>query len=606
MSDASEVITRFAPSPTGHLHIGGARTALFNWALARRLGGRMLVRIEDTDRARSNPEEYLQILRSLAWLGIEWDEGPELKAAQEAESLPAAPSQREEGTEKTPPPNPLPRGGGTEKTPPPGPLPVGGGSQRLGGDPRGVGPFFQSQRIALYETHLTTLLEQGRAYHAFETAEELEAKRKEAIQAKRAYRYDRAGLDVPEEERRRRAEAGEPHVVRFRAPDSDVAVKDEILGEVRIAAGELDDFVIRKADGHPTYHFAVVVDDELMGVTHVVRGQEHLINTPRHVALQQALGFRTPVYGHLPLIMNVDGSKMSKRDKDKAVRQACRDAGLESPPVEGVDRDDFAAWLKDKQRQLPTEQLVRMAEALGATLPPIDVQDFRAAGYLPETLTNYIALLGWSPGEDLEKFDMGFLAERFDLSRVGKTAAKFDYKKLLAFNGDRLSEMSDEAFRRRWWAWCREYEPGLLEALGAAEAPNERFDMLADATRPRCKSFRDAADGAAFLRTGDDDVEFDEKAVAKNLHKNDGEGLDSLRDVRDRLASVETWAPAPLHGVIEAASSEREVGMGKIAQPLRVALTGSTVSPPIDATLATLGRDSALKRIDRCLDECAP
>ncbi len=562
MSTSPIPVTRFAPSPTGNLHIGGARTALFNWALARKLGGHFLLRIEDTDQLRdTGRESVLGILEGLAWLGIDWDEGPAPDLGQDR-------------------------------------------------DPRGVHPFYQSKRLNLYTEHLQRLLDADLAYHAFETTEELTAMRDEAKREKRAFKYEGAALNIPRDERFKRAESGEPCVVRFKAPTGDIVVKDDVLGDVTIAAGELDDFVICKADGFPTYHFAVVVDDELMGVTHVVRGQEHLANTPRHVALQQALGFRTPNYAHLPLIVNPGGGKMSKRDKDKAVRQAVRDAGLTDAPACVQDTADFAAWLKDKNRQLNQRDLLALAAALNVELPEIEVEDFRAAGYLPEVVTNYIALLGWSPGDDIEKFDLDFLAERFDTSRIGKTGARFDYKKLAAFNNDAIGAMSEEEFAQRWWDWCAAYSPELLKATGAADAPNDNFTMLAGATRPRCKTFREGVGGAAFLTTDTNDIVFDEKAVSKVLHKNDGEGIAVLRELRNELSEVQDselralnqWRPEHLHELIEKFSEKRELGMGKVAQPLRVALTGSTVSPPIDATLAILGKSTVLERIDRCLE----
>ncbi|HEY5658619.1 MAG TPA: glutamate--tRNA ligase family protein, partial [Myxococcota bacterium] len=247
------VVTRFAPSPTGHLHIGGARTALFNWALAQR-GGRFLLRIEDTDRARSSEQAVRGILEDLAWLGARWDEGPEWVDASDGTAI--------------------------------------------GGDPRGVGPFFQAERRALYDQQIERLLEIDRAYPAFESEEELEAQRSAAQAEKRGFRYRRApGWDRAAALQRMR---GEDHVVRFRMPEEPVRFVDEVLGEVEFGPEHFDDFVIRKRDGFPTYHFAVVVDDEAMGVTHVLRGQEHLNNTPRHVALQNALGFRVPTYAHMP------------------------------------------------------------------------------------------------------------------------------------------------------------------------------------------------------------------------------------------------------------------------------------------------------------------
>ena len=547
---AEGVFTRFAPSPTGHLHVGGARTALFCWAFARGRQGTFLLRVEDTDQKRSSEDAVAGILEDLAWLGIHWDEGP-----------------------------------------------THGG---LGGDPRGVGPFFQADRVDAYNAALAQLLEEGRAYPAFETADELDAKRQAAREANETYRYDRAALDIPEEERMSRMLAGEPHVVRFRAHDHDVVVADSVLGEVRFAAGELDDFVIRKADGFPTYHFAVVVDDEAMGVTHILRGQEHLQNTPRHVALQQALGYRTPVYAHLPLIFNPDNSKMSKRDKDKAVRAFCKAQGVAAPPAGTLDDARFAQWMADKRSQLATDDLRALAEAIGFEPPEIDVEDFRRSGYLPHVLCNYLALLGWNPGEknpdgtDLERFSTAYLAERFDLRRIGKSASKFDREKLLAFNAHEIqNEMSDTQFAHAWRDWLERYDAKTLDALG------DRLGMAAAAARQRTRVLREAAGIVRFAVV--DEVEFDEKAVQKVLLKNDGEGLASLRELASVIERVDPFAAEPIEAAIKAWCEASGVGMGKAAQPLRVAITGGTVSPGLGQTLELVGKDRAVRRILRCL-----
>ena len=231
-------------------------------------------------------------------------------------------------------------------------------------------------------------------------------------------------------------------MVRFKTPDHAVEVEDVVLGTIRIEPEQLDDFVIRKRDGYPTYHFAVVVDDELMGVTHILRGQEHLINTPRHVMLQQALGYSTPTYAHMPLIFNDKGAKMSKRERDGAARDSCKQRGVNETPVpERLDQAAFDAWKKDKKQQLEGDVLEALAEAVGLHLPEVSVDDFRRAGYLPEVITNFIALLGWNPGGDIEKFDMDFLAAKFEIGRIGKTNARFDRQKLMAFNGDYIAQM---------------------------------------------------------------------------------------------------------------------------------------------------------------------
>jgi glutamyl-tRNA synthetase len=551
-----EIVTRFAPSPTGHLHIGGARTALFCWALAQR-GGRFLLRIEDTDRARSSVEAAGGILEDLSWLGIAWDEGPEW--------------------------------------------------QGLGGDPRGVGPFHQAERLADYTAEVERLIEADLAYPAFETAEELDAARRQAQADKRTFRYRRPADWDRQAALARRADT--PHVVRFRMPEEAMRVVDRVLGEVEFGEDHLDDFVILKHDGFPTFHLAVVVDDERMGVTHVLRGQEHLNNTPRHVALQGALGYRTPAYLHLPIIINADGSKMSKRDKDKAARAAARaalaaDESARSSLAGVVGDDAFERWLADKRGQLPTSALADLAERLGLDLPCIEVEDFRRAGHLPDVLCNYLALLGWSTGEkdaegrDVEHFDRGYLAEHFDGERIGRSNARFDPEKLLAFNQDAIAASSDAAFVEQLEAWCERYAADFL-----ARDPEWRRRYAA-MIRTRCRTLADAVSAlgpGAFALRSDAEIVFDEKAVAKWLRKGDPSGLALLAVAREALAALPDFSPEPIEATCQELASAREVGMGKVAQPLRVAVTGSAASPPLGDTLAILGRESVLARIDRCL-----
>jgi glutamyl/glutaminyl-tRNA synthetase len=586
MPTALSPITRFAPSPTGHLHIGGARTALFCWAYAKGRKGHFVLRIEDTDQARSSEASARGILEDLAWLGIHWDEGPIFQHT-------------------------------TAK----------GAPETMGGDPRHVGSFYQSQRLASYEKYTMKLIEEGKAYPAFESSEELEAKRRAAVGRKETYRYDRAALSIPLTERipkmKAADEGGTPYVVRFRMPDEPVVVIDEVLGEVKYAAGEVDDFVIRKADGFPTYHFAVVVDDEEMGVTHVLRGQEHLNNTPRHVALQKALGFKTPRYAHMPLIFNMDSSKMSKRDKDKAARAACKKAGIGSlaqatgttaalsyTPDDPQNKqagmtelvqfgnDLFLDWLADSSRQLPPHVLEAVAKNLGIQLPEVEVHDFRKAGYLPEVICNFIALLGWSPGDNVEKFNMDFLAARFELERIGKTNAKFDRVKLLSFNTDAMAAMSAEMFAQRFAAWCAKFEPQMIQRFGG-----DKWPTVCEALRPRCKTFRDAVRQASFALVGDTDYGFDAGAVKKVLAGGTPPGLDLLKDFLVEVKALDAFDPVTLHNAVESFAARRSIPAGNLAQPLRVAVTGSTVSPPINQTLAILGKDSTIARIERCIRE---
>ncbi len=550
------VVTRFAPSPTGHLHIGGARTALLCWAYAKRAGGRFLLRIEDTDQTRSSESSMEGILRDLAWLGIDWDDGPEL----------------------------------------------GYGGRTIGGDSRGVGPYFQAQRLDIYNEHIDRLIESGHAYPAFETPEELEAKRREAIEAKAGYKYDRAALSIPREERMRRVASGEDHVVRLKMPDEPITVHDQILGDVTVGPDEFDDFIIRKRDGFPTYHLAVVVDDALMGVTHVLRGQEHLINTPRHIAIQRALGVGTPEYAHMPLIFNADGSKMSKRDKDKAAKKAVKDKKLSESPVAQVSGDEFAAWLKDKTRQLASDQLIALAIELGVHLPEIDVEDFRRAGYIPEALNNYLALLGWNPkaknadGTDLEHFDMDYLAQHYGFEGMGKGQARFDRVKLLSFNGDAIAGLSDEDFATRWREWAGQYDPAL-----AARFSNKDMLMLAPAVKTRCKTLADGREVVGFALIGDEEVEYDGKALHKTMLKGDAKGLELLKGFRAQIESMDAFTPEAIEAAVAAYAESQGAGMGKLAQPLRVAVTGGPVSPPLGQTLAIVGCQGVERRIDRCV-----
>lgn len=573
-SSSTHVVTRFAPSPTGHLHIGGVRTALFNWAFARKHAGSFLLRIEDTDQARSSESSTRGILEDLAWCGIDWDEGPEF---------------------------------------------IDEIGRPIGGDPRSVGSFFQSKRLDLYNRVIDDMIERDLAYPAFDSPDHLAALRKDADARKEAFRYKRAP-DYNRTAALNRMRSGEPCVIRFLNPDKVVQVVDQVLGEIQFQPEHTDDFVLRKADGFPTYHFAVVVDDQHMGVTHILRGQEHLNNTPRHVALQLALGYRTPAFAHLPLIFNADGSKMSKRDKDKAVREACKKAALSAPAIAAmladagrtVTPDDVQRWLTDKTRQLGSDELIALAHKLLITLPEIDVEDFRRAGYLPDVICNYMALLGWNPGvknpdgTDLEKFDRPFLAANFSVDRIGKTNSKFDRVKLASFNQSALAAMPDAEFAELFRDWCDLYDPSVLSRFDPA-----RLDILCTAAKPRVKLLSEVASqsgpvGFAFIP--DDTVAFDPAAVDKALKKpvdstttGTTTGAALLRDFASHLAALNPFTPDAIEAALKSFTESHGVKVGSIAQAIRVAVTGSTVSPGIGLTLALLGSNSCKARIDRCL-----
>lgn len=507
------VITRFAPSPTGNLHIGGARTALFAWAFARQHHGRLILRMEDTDLARSTPESTRGIIRDLLWLGLTWDQGP-------------AP---------TDDPNVDPY-------------------QTQVGD---KGPYFQSQRHeqGIYNEQIERLLKSGQAY-----------------------------------------EDGD--AVRFRM-DKDIAFDDVVYGHIEIKADDLEDFIIRKGEkggGLPTFHLAVTVDDALMDVTHVIRGQEHLTNTPKHAALCDALGFDRPQWVHLPSILNADGSKMSKRDKAKAARAAAKAHGLQSV---GFDDERYAQYL-DKNND-DTDIAEAIAEKLHLTLPEIEVTDFKRSGYLVPVLLNYIALLGWNPGDDTERFDTDFLVKRFDLKRIGKKNSQFDRAKLAKFNAEALAEMPAERFHELLKEHFTNYHHAFVEKLGDAG-----LRTFATMYQARSQTLNTPAELGRFFVCADDEITYDEKAVNKNLTRNDGEGLNVLKQFREALDKHEDWSADTLHKLIESFVAEHQLkNMGSVAQPLRVALTGSAVSPEIGPTLELLGKETVLNRIDRCVREVA-
>ena len=483
MSTNSTITTRFPPSPTGTLHIGNARTALFGWLVARHAGGRFVLRIEDTDQARNVPGGLEAIIRDLKWLGLDWDEGPDIDG-----------------------PN---------------------------------APYLQSQRLDTYTQHIQKLLDAGHAYYAFETAQELAVLREQAQAQKRSFRYIRPdSLSAAEDADSARA-AGKPVVVRLKCPDQAVTVEDEVFGKVQVAADQMDDFVICKADGYPTYHLANVVDDALMGINFILRGQEFLGQTWRHIILRQALGYPQPRYAHLPLILDMKGKKLSKRDAD------------------------------------------------------VDVHSFRKAGFLPEALLNFIVLLGWSPGDNREKFSLDQLREVFDVADIGKSNARFDPEKLLAFNTDACADAAPD----RLLAGLKDYL-----SLNDTPIPADDDKLLAQILQ-MCKGFRTFADIPAkcgVLFEADDTLEYDTKAVKKVLLKNDAAGFAVLIDLREILATSD-WQHEMLESCINDYCRTKELSMGKVAQPIRVAVTGRTVSPQIIDTLLILGRDKTLARMDRCL-----
>ncbi len=576
---SENVVTRFAPSPTGYLHVGGARTALFNWLWARRTGGRFILRIEDTDLKRNTPTATAQVMADLRWLGIEWDEGPE----------------------------------------------VGGPN----------GPYLQSQRLDIYNRYVRQLLDQGRAYYCFETGEELGALRAEAEAQKKGFVYRRPECLPAEQDAEKARAEGRDVTVRFAMPqEGPIVVRDVIRGEISFDPAELGDFIIQKSDGFPTYNFAVVVDDYLMQVTHVIRGQEHLMNTPSQQALWEALfpDRPPPQYAHMSVTVSDSGGKLSKRERPNALRAAIEavysgtgavsvgkakasGSGTYSAPPEplslsmklpepkAVIEEDLAKHgnvtpaqlesFRKGESTLDMPAIEAMAEYLGVHLPEINIVDFFRSGYLPETMVNFLALLGWNPGDQREIMTRDELICSFDLSRLTKSNSLFDRKKLLAFNTEHLRLTPPEKVLEHFKAYLKHVGSPVQQADDARLA---RIIKLCEGAR----TFEDIERKSVFVFIEDDQIEFEEKAVQKVLMKD--RALEILRQVREELAALPELSEHAIEEMLRRLAEARQVGLGKVAQPLRVALCGTTISLPIFDSVSLLGRERTLKRIDLTLE----
>ena len=459
-SDSGQVVTRFAPSPTGFLHIGGARTALFNWLYARHHGGKALLRIEDTDRKRSTPEAIDAILDGLAWLGLEWDDDV----------------------------------------------------------------VFQSERGARHVEVAEQLLTSGHAYKCYATTEELEEMRAAQRAAKQPLRYDGRWRDRDPTD----APLGAPYVVRLKTPnEGETVIEDRVQGRVTVRNEELDDYVLLRADGTPTYMLAVVVDDHDMGVTHVIRGDDHLNTAFRQLPIYRAMEWPEPVYAHIPLIHGSDGAKLSKRHGA---------LGAETY------RDEF--------------------------------------GILPEALFNYLLRLGWGHG-DREEITREEAIALFDLGGVGKSPSRFDLKKLQNLNGHYIREADDARLAK------------LVAHRIGAEADEALLAQAMPVLKTRARDLDELAEGAAFLfRTRP--LTLTEKA--ETLLDDDARAI--LGQIADRLRAEKNWTIDALEATTKALAEELGLGLGKLAQPMRAALTGTTTSPGIFDVLVLLGREEALARID--------
>lgn len=459
-----KVRTRFAPSPTGYLHVGGARTALYSWLFARHYGGEFILRIEDTDLERSSEDSVQAILDSMQWLGLDHDEGP----------------------------------------------------------------FYQTKRMDHYHQAIEQLMQQGQAYRCYCSRERIEQLRVTAQENKQKPRYDGhcRDLDLPKRDA--------PYVIRFRNPEQGIVVlADHVYGEIKVNNQELDDLIIQRSDGMPTYNLTVVVDDMEMQITHIIRGDDHINNTPRQINILQALGGKVPEYAHLPMILGDDGKRLSKRH--------------------------------------------------GA----VGVMQYREMGILPHALLNYLVRLGWSHG-DQEIFSRAEMIEYFNLDTISRGAAAFNTEKLLWLNQQYLKtdNRQDSAIELDWQMQHlhidHQHGPALADII-AVQAE-------------RCKTLAEMAERSRYFY--EDFAAFDEKAAQANLTS---ESLPVLQHVLAQFKAIDDWQEAAIHQAVTATAEQLAIKLGKVAQPIRVALTGNTVSPPIDATVKLLGKQKTIARLEKAI-----
>ncbi len=470
---------RFAPSPTGYLHVGGGRTALYNWLYVRNHGGTLIVRSDDTDRERSTKEYADDIVSSLRWLGLDWDEGIEV------------------------------------------------------GGPHGE--YHQSRRLERYREVAQNLVEQGNAYYSFATPEQLEQFRNEAMKEGRSPAYD-GRFRVSDEEAQRRLAAGETAPIRFAVTrPGETAFHDVVRDDVRFDHGQVDDFVILRSDGTPTYHLASTVDDVDFEITDVVRGEDLLASTPKHILLTGAMGHEPATYAHLPLLMGPDGAKLSKRHGHTSINA------------------------------------------------------YRSEGYLPEAVLNFLAILSWSPGDDEEIVSLDTMVQRFDLDAVSKNPATFDLAKLEWMNGVYIRALDGESFVERAM-------PFVVGALGRELTAQERLEFaeIAPHIQERAKLLAEVGPQVTFLFT---DVSHDESSWQKVMTKPDA--AIAVAAAREGLAALREWSTESIEEALRGMLEAHELSARKGLQPLRVAVSGSSVSPPLFESMAVLGRERTLDRLGK-------
>ena len=475
----SKIRVRFAPSPTGYLHVGGLRTALYNYLFARRNQGVFLLRIEDTDRSRYVEGAVENLIRTLQWAGLAFDEGP--------------------------------------------------------GKEAGAGPYIQSERLGTYRTHVEMLLDSGSAYHAFDTPEELEQMRKKQESLQVAVRDYRRALDLPAEEVRRKLAAGTPAVVRMKMPPGEtIAFEDLVRGTVEFSSDGLDDQVLLKSDGYPTYHLANVVDDHLMGITHVIRGEEWLPSTPKHLLLYRYFGWDPPRFAHLPLLLNPDKSKLSKRQGDVAV------------------------------------------------------EEYRNKGFFPEALVNFVALLGWNPGDEREIFTLAELEKEFTLERVGKSGA--------VFNVEKLNWMNTEHLRHKPDTELLELTRPFLAGAGITNVTDSYVLEVIRLLKERVERPGEfVSAGIYFFRDPDS---YDEQAKKKHWKP---ETASRMRQVLAGLRDLSSFSPGNVEAVVRTTAAALGIGAGSLIHPLRLTVTGVALGPGLFELMAVLGKETSLRRMEKGL-----
>ena len=479
-------VVRFAPSPTGYLHVGGARTALFNFLFARHHHGTFILRIEDTDQKRYQPEALAEIFTSLKWLGLNWDEGPE------------------------------------------------SGGER--------GPYFQSQRTELYRRHAEELLAAGKAYRCFCTEERLAAMREVQEKAKMAQGsgYDRHCRTLPAAEAAALLAAGTPHVVRLKVPDDRAVVfNDMIRGAITTQSAQLDDLVLLKSDGFPTYHLANVVDDHLMGITHVLRGDEWIASTPKHILIYEACGWQPPLFAHMPVILAADGGKLSKRR--------------------------------------------------GAA----SVLDYQRNGTLPQALVNFLALLGWAPGDDREIMAMDELIAAFSLERVNPKSAVFDETKLDWMNGQYLQQLSDEVLLPEVLSLWK--QAGILVSDNASDRLYAQ--KVIGLFKERSKKIAEIAEKGRYFYC--DPAEYEAQAARKHFK---AETAPLLKTLAEKISALETFDRDALEGLYQSLAEAMGLSTGKLIHPTRLAVSGVSFGPGLYEMLELLGRKTVLRRMLAALD----